>query len=218
MLGLFGLFLRHVAEFKGDKQDIPISYYSMAKACHIETRMCLSSMEYSYTGGGRQQMTRATKFTQLAETLWTIFPASNATQVHQGDPVRCGDRVRLYHATTRVWLHSQKVPSQLDHGHQVGGSVGQSDANDWIIVCDREEGPTLATQVVIKHAHIGCFLATTEEAELPVEIAGQWEVFCDDTPDRNEWYVDKGIFVGGKVDEKEDPEGNDAADSADEPL
>jgi dolichyl-phosphate-mannose--protein O-mannosyl transferase len=206
---LFSLLLSSAAsllDYEGSPTAFPLSYYSMIKARHLESFLFLSSLEYPFSTGTHQQMTRGTKYFNYAETLWTIFPGSNITNVHQGDPIKCGDRVRFYHGTTRVWLQANRVASQLDHGYEVSGAVSDSPNNDWIIDCQADDGPTLTTQVYIKNLVIGCFLSGSETAEYPAEVAGQFEVFCDDAEDRNEWVIDKGIFVGGYV---EDDEGAD---------
>jgi hypothetical protein len=98
-----------LAKFEGTKEDLPLTYYSMVKPSHVESMLFLSSMEYSYSGGSHQQMTRGTKFCNFAETFWTIYPGLNLTHLHQGDSVKCGDRVRFLHATTRVWLQARRV-------------------------------------------------------------------------------------------------------------
>jgi dolichyl-phosphate-mannose--protein O-mannosyl transferase len=199
MLVLLASGVLCASNFYGDKADIPLSYYSIVKPSHVESQLALSSMEYMLQGGSKQQMTRAIKFGQLAETFWTIFPPLNGTTFRQGDPIRCGDAVRFYHMTTHVWLHAKKIPSFLNTGYEVTGSETDQPGNEWIIQCSEEDGPTLAVPVTIKNAHVGCFLSTGLEAELPATMAGHWEVYCDDAPDRNEWNIDAGMFVNTKV-------------------
>lgn len=196
-----------VVKFSGDKGSIPITYYSMVKPQHVETKMCLSSIEFSYHGGSRQQMTRAVKAVMLSETLWTIYPGRNITNVHQGEPVKCGDVVRFQHATTRTWLHSHNFESQLGGGLEVSAfPEGEDDGNDWVIECstEDEEAVTMDSHVTIKHALVGCYLATNEAGEYPAEIAGNWEVFCDDSTEDNDWVFDRGIVVAEEADEEDD--------------
>ena len=160
-------------------------------------------------------MTRAVKGFMLAETYWTLFPGVNITHLHQGDPLKCGDRVRFYHVLTHAWLHSHDVVSQLSNGLEVSGySEANDDGNDWIIECAGEEGEevTLDTPVIIKHAERGCYLATNGEAEYPPEVAGNWEVYCDDSTDNNEWKLDRGVFVTNADNEGEDYEGGEYED------
>jgi hypothetical protein len=85
----------------------------------------------------------------------------------------------------------------------VSGADGDSDNNDWTIECESDDGPTLASQVHIKSTVAGCFLAASETAQYPEQVGGQFEVFCGDSAERNEWTLSKGIFVGGYVDDDE---------------
>jgi hypothetical protein len=50
---------------------------------------------------------------------------------------------------------------------------------------------------------MGCYLATSGEAEYPPEVAGNWEVFCYDDPDGHIWKFDHGIYTMGNIDEDE---------------
>ena len=134
-----------ITKFKGDKGDIPVTYYSMVKPQHVDTKMCLSSLEIAYQGGSKQQMTRAIRAIMLAETLWTIYPGRNITHVHQGDQLKCGDVVRLRHATTATWLHSHDFDSQLGNGLEVSAtSEGEDDGNDWMVECVGEDEEAVA--------------------------------------------------------------------------
>ena len=202
-----------VVKFKGDKQDIPVTYYSMVKPCHVDTSLCLSSLEIAYNGGSKQQMTRAVRAIMLSETLWTIYPGRNITHVHQGAPVKCGDRVRFHHATTHMWLHSHNFDSQLGNGLEVSAVPNaEDDENDWIVECvgEDDEEVTMGTPVLLRHALVNCYLATNGDAEYPPEVAGNWEVYCDDNgSDGNEWRFDRGIVVAGEAEEDDNDYGYD---------
>ena len=195
-----------ITKFKGDKGDIPVTYYSMVKPQHVDTKMCLSSLEIAYQGGSKQQMTRAVRAIMLAETLWTVYPGRNITHVHQGDQLKCGDVVRLRHATTATWLHSHDFDSQLGNGLEVSAATeGEDDGNDWMVECvgEDEEVVTMDTHVSLRHVLRGCYLAANSTAEYPPEVAGNWEVFCDDSTEDNSWVFDRGIVVAGEADEEE---------------
>jgi dolichyl-phosphate-mannose--protein O-mannosyl transferase len=195
-----------LAAFAGHPSDIHLSYYSMVKLQHAESSLWLSSIEFNYQTGSHQQMTRGVKFPNLSETLWTLYPGLNLTHLHQGDPIKCGDRIRFYHAATRVWLQVREFPSPLDHGFEVSGAEGDNDNNDWIVQCNEDDGPTLESCVALRSAAVPCFLAATESGEYKDEAGGQFEVCCDDGAERNAWTVSKGIFVAGYADADEGAE------------
>jgi dolichyl-phosphate-mannose--protein O-mannosyl transferase len=192
-----------LAPFEGQPGDVPLSYYSMVKLMHTGTGLWLSSFEIGLETGSRQQLTRGLKFPNPSETFWTVFPGLNLTHPRQGEPLKCGDRIRLYHATTRVWLQAREFPSPFDHGFEVSGADGDSDANDWIVRCE-DDSPSLASFLVLRNALLPCALAADERSSFPEQKGGNFEVFCEDAADENTWVASMGIFVGGYADAEED--------------
>ena len=39
------------------------------------------------------------------------------------------------------------------------------------------------------------FLSANNTAEFSKELGGEFEIFCDDVPENNEWNIQGGIFI-----------------------
>jgi dolichyl-phosphate-mannose--protein O-mannosyl transferase len=179
-------------EFKGDKSQLSIGYYTMLKLQDPKTRLFLSSVEFSYQKGSNQQMVRAITKGTLAETYWTTFPLPNQTDIAQGRPIECGTAIRLQHAVTGRWLHSHAIPGHFGAGHEVSCFDGSDSGDLWIIQCDDlwNAGAT----VRIKHVDTGMWLAANATSTHPKEFGGEFEAFASEADD-NEWAIGGGIFV-----------------------
>lgn len=124
------------------------------------------------------------------------------------EPVKDGDVVRLGHAYTRANLHSHTIPAHVTKKHwEVGGYgdeiVGDS-KDDWVVEIvkqiasanksypaeDKSILHPLSTNFRLRHADLGCYLATTG-ASYPAWGFKQSEVVCKDSwsrMDKSTWW------------------------------
>jgi len=60
--------------------------------------------------------------------------------VEVGTPIKCGDIVRLQHASTKKWLHSHLHSSPLTHRQEISGygdegGAGSDTGDNWKVDC-----------------------------------------------------------------------------------
>jgi dolichyl-phosphate-mannose--protein O-mannosyl transferase len=180
-------------EFKGDKAQISIGYYTMVKLQDRKTHLYLSSVDFSYSNGSHQQMVRAITKGSLAETYWTIWPLPTQTDIPQGRPVECGGRIRLQHAVTGRWLHSHAIPGHFGSGYEVSCFEGSDSGDFWDLEC--EDTWTLASAARFKHTDTGFYLSVNASSVHPKEFGGENEVFGSEEAGESAWILGGGIFV-----------------------
>lgn len=115
----------------------------------------------------------------------------------RGQPIKCGEQIRLFHLSTRRNLHSHLFQSPLSNNQEVSafGENGDGDDGDvWIIECDddywrREEPVRIKHHLTKKYLHI-----TGDTYGRP--ISGQMEVSCYSYANQgNLWKAAEGIFI-----------------------
>jgi dolichyl-phosphate-mannose--protein O-mannosyl transferase len=192
MLFLLFAFSSPFEEFKGEKGQISINYYTMIKLQDQTTGLYLSSVEFSYQAGSNQQMVRAISKITLAETYWTIWPLPNQTAIPQGLPVECGASIRLQHAVTGRWLHSHSIPGHFGSGHEVSCFEGSDSGDFWKVICENSWNADSAIKLL--HIDTGFYLSANQTSSHPKEFGGEYEVFASQE-DKSSWLIAGGIFV-----------------------
>jgi dolichyl-phosphate-mannose--protein O-mannosyl transferase len=183
--------------------SVPVVYYSIVKLQHNATDFLLSSIELNYQTGSTQQLVRGVNESKiaLAETYWTLLPAekvleSGAKEKHQGEPVKCGDKIILRHTVTSKTLHSHAITAQLGQGYEVSAFDGKDTGDIWTVECDHEKGAIFVKDIFkLHHQDTGYYLNANKTGKYIKEIMGEHEIYCSESSDDAEWIVRHGIFV-----------------------
>ena len=147
-------------------------------------------------GSGQQVVTTVFK-PDSYDSIWTVKEAERASEpCRTGEPIKCGDYIRLENNNTGKNLHShQEYKSALSGRQEVTGygDDGSGDAgDDWEILCNDEMafGKTLAvgepvmgsTLFFLRHVDTGKFLLTDKAMQFNQQncprcpINGQCEI------------------------------------------
>ena len=113
---------------------------SVLKLQHVRTGHRLHSHGVNYGSGSGQQSVTGTSHADDVNSYWTI-KGLHGEKCTRGDPVKCGDVIRLQHLQTRKYLHSHYFQSPLSHNQEVsafGGEDGGDSGDNWRVVCDYE--------------------------------------------------------------------------------
>lgn len=156
-----------------------------------------------------QKSITAVKNADDHNSYWQIRPKASAlNSVERGQPIKCGDAVRLTHLATKRNLHSHLFQSPLSNNQEVSafGETGEGDDGDnWIIECDddfwrRDESVRLRHELTKKYLHV-----TGDTFGRP--ISGQMEVSCYNHASQfNLWRVLEGVYI--KPNEQNTTEGH----------
>jgi len=162
----------------------------------------LHSHPHNYPKGSKQQQI-TTYLHEDDNNNWIVhrtYETSGSSDPHdpffeQDDYVpqllKDGDIVRMYHESTKRYLHSHTIPSPLSAGEfevSAYGSVEHQDPNDlWIVEVAKENYKksdgnkdsirSLYTSIRLKHKITGCYLKTSSK-QLPDWGFSQGEVTC----------------------------------------
>ncbi|KAF1579159.1 UNVERIFIED_CONTAM: Stromal cell-derived factor 2, partial [Eudyptes robustus] len=165
----------------------------------------LHSHEVKYGSGSQQQSVTGTNSLDDINSHWQILGANNAV-CKRGEPIKCGDTIRLVHLTTKCFLHSHEFPSPLSKGNQeiscFGKSDEQSDTGDhWKVVCNSDVW-TDEEQIQLKHVDTGKYLATSGQT-YGRPISGQKEVvgFATGSGYNTYWQAAEGVYIQKKDEE-----------------
>jgi len=170
---------------------------SVIKLQNTNHRVRLHSHDVKYGSGSGQQSVTGTDVKEDVNSHWAIRGPTNKKNCDRGEPVKCGQEVRLQHQTTLRNLHSHHFTSPLSNSQEVSafGENGEGDTGDvWKIVCSgdawaRDEG------VSFKHVDTGVFLGVSGRT-FGRPIHGQMEVVGLSMPDSStKWKTAEGIFV-----------------------
>ncbi|PIO70880.1 hypothetical protein TELCIR_07233 [Teladorsagia circumcincta] len=78
----------------------------------------LHSHDVKYGSGSGQQSVTAVTASDDVNSHWQIYP-SLKEKCHRGDPIKCGDKIRLKHLTTGCFLHTHHFQAPLSKHYQV---------------------------------------------------------------------------------------------------
>lgn len=157
----------------------------------------LHSHDVKYGSGSGQQSVTAVTASDDVNSHWQIYPPLEGS-CHRGDPIKCGEKIRLKHLTTGCFLHTHHFQAPLSKHHQevsCFGSTSQSDSGDnWIIMCDGEEWQE-SDAVKIKHADTNVYLALSGQ-QFGRPIHGQREVVgTDGFTSGGKWKAAEGVYM-----------------------
>ncbi|XP_014213484.1 stromal cell-derived factor 2 [Copidosoma floridanum] len=173
---------------------------SVTKLMNTNYNVRLHSHDIKYGTGSGQQSVTAVKAMEDGNSYWVI-KAPTGKHCTRGKPIKCADKIRLEHLSTKKNLHSHHVSSPLSGKQEVSayGNHGEGDTGDhWLVVCpgeywERDE------PVMFKHMDTDAYLGVTERT-YGSPINGQSEVVGDYSTDSNVWWqAMEGVFINSDI-------------------
>ncbi|XP_060572187.1 LOW QUALITY PROTEIN: stromal cell-derived factor 2-like [Ruditapes philippinarum] len=164
----------------------------------------LHSHDVKYGSGSGQQSVTAVESSDDHNSYWQV-KAKTGAQCIRGQPIKCGQTIRLMHLQTRRNLHSHHFGRPLSHNLEVSafGEAGDGDEGDnWSIVCsgkywNRKDKVRIKNVVTEYYLHV-----TGDTYGRPIK--NQREVCGYSSPNElNYWQAMEGVFVTPS----EDPQG-----------
>ncbi|KAL3853892.1 hypothetical protein ACJMK2_013191 [Sinanodonta woodiana] len=156
----------------------------------------LHSHDVKYGSGSGQQSVTAVESSDDHNSYWQVRAKTGAT-CSRGEPVKCGQTIRLTHLSTGRNLHGHHFQSPLSHNLEVSafGEGGEGDEGDnWVIICNnqywnRNENIRLKNVVTENYLHV-----TGDTYGRPIH--GQREVCGYPSPNElNYWQTMEGIYI-----------------------
>ncbi|XP_032836926.1 stromal cell-derived factor 2 [Petromyzon marinus] len=177
---------------------------SLLKLLNSHHGVRLHSHDVKYGSGSGQQSVTGVEDADDGNSYWRVRSAATAAspRCQRGQPVRCGQAVRLTHVNTGRNLHSHHFSSPLSGNQEVSafGEGGEGDELDaWEVQCPSSSSSTSwwsrDVAVRLRHVATGVFLSVTGE-RYGRPISGQREVHAMATPGaHNLWQAAEGVFL-----------------------
>ena len=135
------------AEIRQTIDELPVTCSSSIRLQNTANKFFLFSQKMNYGSGSGQQIVTCKRDPKDAGGLWTLKEGDYnedakidqaSKMCRSGEPMKCGEMIRLEHATTGSNLHSHTHQSPLSRQNEISGfgEDGDGDASDnWIIEC-----------------------------------------------------------------------------------
>jgi len=167
------------------------------KLFNAHHKVRLHSHDVKYGSGSGQQSVTGTDQKEDVNSHWAIKGSTPRKPCNRGQPVDCGQNIRLEHLTTARNLHSHHFSSPLSSSQEVSafGDGGEGDTGDiWTVVCEGDYWQRDQT-VMIKHVDTGVFLGASGHT-FGRPISGQMEIVGVTVPDvSTKWKAAEGVFI-----------------------
>lgn len=156
----------------------------------------LHSHDVKYGSGSGQQSVTGVESSDDHNSYWQVR-GKTGNPCERGQPIKCGQTIRLLHLNTNRNLHSHHFQSPLSRNLEVTafGENGEGDEGDhWVVVCsgnfwDRQQKVRIKNVVTENYLHI-----TGDTYGRPIH--GQKEVCAYPSPNElNYWQAAEGIFI-----------------------
>lgn len=155
-----------ICHILADKDLGPVTCGSAVKLINKETGFLLHSHTVAWGSGSGQQSVTTTGVVSDANSLWIVKEKFKENACQAGEPIKCGDTIRLEHMSTGRNLHSHLFKSALSGNQEVSGfgEEGFGDTGDnWKLICETngkywERG----NPVVFQHIDTGKYLYTAK--------------------------------------------------------
>ncbi|KAK0066079.1 stromal cell-derived factor 2-like isoform X1 [Biomphalaria pfeifferi] len=156
----------------------------------------LHSHDVKYGSGSGQQSVTGVDSSDDHNSYWQVM-AKTGTLCTRGNPVKCGQTIRLMHVATKRNLHSHHFQSPLSHNLEVSafGEDGEGDEGDnWVIVCNGKYW-SRNERVRFKHVTTEYYLHMSGDT-YGRPIHGQREISAySGISDLNSWQAAEGIYI-----------------------
>ena len=119
-------------DIKSTIESKTITYGSSLRIQNTITKFHLSSFGMNWSSGSGLQIITAVESDKEVNSLFTIKEGENYPIKINGDPVLCGDIIRLEHVSTGKNLHSHDFKSFVTNSQEACGfgDNGDGDVND----------------------------------------------------------------------------------------
>ncbi|XP_044145809.1 stromal cell-derived factor 2-like protein 1 [Bufo gargarizans] len=181
---------------QGSEDAEHVTCGSVLKLLNTRHNVRLHSHDVKYGSGSGQQSVTGVESSDDANSYWRIRGKKDG-ECPRGEPVKCGQTIRLTHVNTGKNLHSHYFSSPLSNNQEVSafGDNGEGDDLDtWTVQCsdtlwERED------TVRFKHVGTSAYLTVTGE-QYSHPIRGQREVHCMTSANaHNYWKAMEGVFL-----------------------
>lgn len=167
--------------------------------------MRLHSHDVKYGSGSGQQSVTAIELMEDVGSHWVIKGPTNK-YCDRGEPIKCGNIIRLEHLTTGKNLHSHYFSSPLSGEQEVSayGSKGVGDTGDhWELICSTDEWKR-DDYVRFRHVDTSVYLSMSGRS-FGRPISGQMEVVGVSNLQQHgtRWITKEGIYITPKEKESE---------------
>ena len=214
-------------DIKSTIESKTVTYGSSLRIQNSITKYHLSSFGMNWSSGSGLQIITAVQSDKDINSLFTIKEGENYPIKINGDPVLCGDIIRLEHISTGKNLHSHEFKSFVTNSQEACafGENGAGDVNDnFRISCykqDDNETITGKTEFFLQHVATQNWLYINYKTSMYDDrncrgcpIRGQREVSLTTKKDKQcLWKVIGGIIFSS---EKEQNESTDKQDDNDD--
>lgn len=174
----------------------PVTCGSVVKLLNTLHNVRLHSHEVKYGSGSGQQSVTGVTEADDSNSYWRIRGKSDLV-CQRGNPIKCGETIRLTHVNTGRNLHSHYFTSPLSGNQEVSafGEDGEGDnLDDWTVVCS-EMYWDRKNPVRFQHTITEVLLSITGE-QYGRPINGQREVHGMQYSNQyNSWKAMEGIFM-----------------------
>ncbi|XP_034183478.1 stromal cell-derived factor 2 [Osmia lignaria lignaria] len=171
---------------------------STLKLMNVDYKVRLHSHDIKYGSGSGQQSVTGITAKEDGNSYWLV-KAATKKQCTRGEPIKCGDIVRLEHIATKKNLHSHRVSSPLSGKQEIsayGDNKGEGDNGDnWLLICQTEFWKR-DEPIMLKHVDTDTYLAVSGRV-YGNPISGQTEVVGEYSPSSPhvEWITAEGVFI-----------------------
>jgi len=170
---------------------------SVVKLLNNHHKIRLHSHDVKYGSGSGQQSVTGTTVKEDVNSHWTIKGPEDKTYCKRGEPVECGQKIRLEHLTTHRNLHSHHFSSPLTSSQEVSafGDGGTGDSGDvWTVTCEGDYW-VRDDPMMFKHVDTGAYLAASGQT-FGRPINGQMEIVGSTRADGStKWRTQEGVYV-----------------------
>ncbi|VDM98750.1 unnamed protein product [Thelazia callipaeda] len=197
MLGEFGFFSIFYFVMRVVKTDEDIvACNSLVKLKNNKEDVRLHSHDVKYGTGSGQQSVTAVENGDDVNSYWLLLKTKGKCK--RGEPISCGQTIRLKHHKTSCYLHSHLFDAPITRGNQEVSCYGKDEESDsgdhWKVLCDSEVW-LHNVPVRLKHEDTGKFLGVSGQT-FGRPISGQYEV-VGTTSSQNSalWAAVEGVFM-----------------------
>lgn len=181
-----------------------VSYGSSIKLEHVSSTHRLHSHDIPYGTGSQQQSVTAYPDGSDINSYWVVKSAHKTPHAPSGEPVSCGDTIRMQHLATGKNLHSHEHRAPMTSDYEVsayreddsaGGRWFDGDSGDnWVVTCDGMW--TRGASVKMKHVDTGYWLSSSKRNSFGHPTAGQLQV-CSTYRKGGDtvWKTAEGLFM-----------------------
>ncbi|KAL5112429.1 NAD-dependent protein deacetylase sirtuin-3 [Taenia crassiceps] len=208
--GIFFVYIsrRRAGHFQNDVLFCVVSGFSQYPFCvsvevNIGYGVRLHSHDVSYGSGSKQQSVTGIKDVTDGGSYWQIKNEDKNDYPCRGEPVKCGQVVRLTHSASGKNLHSHHFQAPLSHNYEVSafGNHGIGDEGDnWMVICSGSDW-TRETVVKLRHLSTSGYLHVSGST-YSHPIPGQFEISSSNSVQGSSWKVAEGVFIQPPEDSK----------------